>query len=186
MPSSSPPALPPGRRSSARRSTPIPASPCSAPAPAPRPRTSSIPAGLPPDLPAVATRVARVESLRPGGGIPLSGGGAFHIWREITDGTSEVVETTADGEAAVRRAGNLTYLAGWPDGPAMRRLMRAAAAEAGLPTLDLPDGLRRRTTPAETFWFNYAAHPLPLAGPAGDPTLPAELAPAGVHRVMKG
>jgi beta-galactosidase len=146
----------------------------------------SIPAAMPPDLPALATRVARVESLRPGGAIPLTGGGAFHIWREITDGASEVVETTADGEAAVRHAGNLTYLAGWPDGPAMRRLMRAAAAEAGLPTLDLPDGLRRRSTPAETFWFNYAAHPVPLAAPAGDPTLPAELAPAGVHRVVKG
>ncbi len=48
----------------------------------------AIPAAMPPDLPALATRVARVESLRPAGPVQLEGGGAFHIWREITDGDS--------------------------------------------------------------------------------------------------
>jgi beta-galactosidase len=146
----------------------------------------AIPAALPPDLPTLETRVARVESLRPAGPVPLEAGGAFHIWREITDGASEVAERTADGEPALRRAGNLRYLCGWPDRTAMRRLLGAAAREAGLATLDLPDGLRRVETAGEVFWFNYAASPAALAEVAGDPDLPASLAPADLHRRVKG
>jgi len=145
----------------------------------------SIPGAMPPDLPALRTRVARVESLRPGGAVPLEGGGAFHIWREITDGDAEVVERTSDGEPALRRAGPLRYLCGWPDRTAMRRLMAGFAREAGLPVLDLPDGLRRTETATEVFWFNYAAEPVPLAEIAGDPSLPATLAAADLHRAVK-
>ncbi len=144
-----------------------------------------IPAAMPPDLQALATRVARVESLRPTGLVGLEGGGAFHIWREITDGDSEVRERTADGEAAVRVANKLRYLCGWPDRGAMRRILGDAAREAGLATLDLPDGLRRTETAAEVFWFNYAAEPVALAEIAGDPSLPATLGPADLHRIMK-
>jgi beta-galactosidase len=149
-------------------------------------RDMAIPAAMPPDLPALATRVARVESLRPAGRVPLEGGGAFHIWREFTDGASEVVERTADGEPALRRAGRLRYLCGWPDRAAMRRLLGAAARDAGLATLDLPDGLRRTETATEVFWFNYAAEAVPLAAIAGDPTLPATLGPADLMRLPKG
>ncbi len=142
----------------------------------------AIPAALPPDLPALQTRVARVESLRPAGPVPLERGGNFHIWREVTDGGSEVVELTADGEAALRRVGNLTYLCGWPDPAAMRRLMAGFAREAGLEVLDLPDGLRRTQTASEIFWFNYSAETVPLAAIAGDPSLPDKLAPADLYR----
>jgi hypothetical protein len=114
-------------------------------------RAMAIPAAMPPDLPALGTRVARVETLRPSGAVPLEGGGHFHIWREITDGASEVVERTSDGEAALRRAGNLRYLCGWPDRAAMRRLLGTAAREAGITTLDLPDGLRRTAPPSSPF-----------------------------------
>ena len=145
----------------------------------------TIPTAMPPDLPALATRVAHVESLRPGLTVRLAQGGAFHIWREITDGPSEVAETTLGGAAAVRRAGRLRYLCGWPDYPAMRRLMAGFAAEAGLPVLDLPEGLRRTETAGEVFWFNYTTKPLPLAAVAGDPSLPATLAPTDLHRQVK-
>lgn len=145
----------------------------------------AIPAAMPPDLPALATRVARVESLAPAGRVALEGGGAFHIWREITDGASAVVERTADGAAALRRAGRLTYLCGWPDRAAMRRLLGAAAREAGLATRDLPDGLRRTETAGEVFWFNYGADAVALAEIAQDPGLPATLGPADLHRRIK-
>jgi beta-galactosidase len=141
---------------------------------------------MPPDLPALATRVARVESLRPAGKVPLEGGGAFHIWREITDGTSEIVERSADGSAALRRSGRLLYLCGWPDRPAMRRILGQAARDAGLATVDLPDGLRRTETAGETFWFNYGADPVPLASIAGDPSLPASLGAADLLRIVHG
>ncbi len=145
----------------------------------------AIPAAMPPDFGALETRVARVESLRPTGPVPLQRGGAFQIWREITDGASEILERTADGEAALRRAGNLRYLCGWPDRPAMRRILGDAARAAGLATIDLPDGLRRTETAGEIFWFNYGADPAPLAEIAGDPTLPTTLAAADLHRRPK-
>ena len=148
-------------------------------------RAMAIPATMPPDLPGLATRVARVESLRPAGAIPLARGGAFHIWREITDGASEVLERTDDGEAAVRRAGRLIYLCGWPDRAAMRRLLGDAARAAGLATVDLPDGLRRTETAAEVFWFNYGPEAARLAALAGDPTLPETLGPADLLRLPK-
>jgi beta-galactosidase len=147
-------------------------------------RAMAIPEAMPPDLPALGTRVARVETLRPSGAVPLEGGGHFHIWREITDGASEVVERTSDGEAAMRRTGKLRYLCGWPDRAAMRRLLGTAAREAGIGTLDLPDGLRRTETAGETFWFNYGPDPVPLAAIAGNASVPATLAPADLHRVI--
>jgi beta-galactosidase len=156
------------------------------------PRTGSktqgfaIPEAMPPDLPALATRVTRVESLRPGGQIALGHGGQFQLWREFTEGASEVVERTADGEPALRRAGRLTYLCGWPDRAAMRRILGEAARAAGLATLDLPHGLRRTETAGEVFWFNYAAEPAALASIAGDASLPDTLGPADLHRVVKG
>lgn len=146
----------------------------------------SIPAAMPPDLPRLDTRVARVETLRPSAATPLERGGVFHIWREVTDGGSEVVERTTDGEAALRRVGRLHYLCGWPDRDAMRRILGDAARAAGLETIALPDGLRRTETAAEVFWFNYAAEPAPLAEIAGDSSLPASLGAADLHRVVKG
>ena len=145
----------------------------------------AIPAAMPPDMPALETRVAQVESLRPTGSVPLEAGGAFHIWREITDGASDVLERAADGAAALRASGRLRYLCGWPDRDAMRRLLGDAAREAGLATLDLPDGLRRTETADEVFWFNYAADPVALAEIAGDPSLPATLGAADLWRVVK-
>ena len=145
----------------------------------------AIPAAMPPDLPALATRVSRVESLPPAAPVPLEGGGQFRIWRELTDGDSEVVEWTADGQPALRRAGRLGYLCGWPDRAAMCRILGDAARAAGLATLALPDGLRRTETAGEVFWFNYSAEPMALAAIAGDPTLPEVLGPADLHRQVK-
>ena len=67
----------------------------------------------------------------------------------------------------------------------MRRLLGDAARAAGLATLALPDGLRRTETASEVFWFNYGAKPVALAALAGDPSLPATLGPADLHRAVK-
>jgi beta-galactosidase len=67
----------------------------------------------------------------------------------------------------------LHYLAGWPDDATFDRLLREAAAEAGIETVDLPDGLRIRDAGDWRFVFNYAPEPLEFAG--------VEIPPAGVH-----
>ena len=53
------------------------------------------------------------------------------------------------------RSGSLIYLAAWLDGEALTGLLRNLCAEANIDTLDLPEGLRRRSTGEEVFWFNY-------------------------------
>ena len=78
-----------------------------------------IPADLPPGVlrRIIDIRVRRVESLRPGARITLSGQGAFVRWREfLALGESVAPEfTSEDGETALARSDNVFYLAGWPD-----------------------------------------------------------------------
>jgi beta-galactosidase len=85
---------------------------------------------------------------------------------------ARVLERLANGAPALVAQGNWRYLAGWPDAAAARRLVRGICAEAGLETLELPDGLRCRLAGGRRFWFNYDAAPVTFAGR----TLP----PAGV------
>ncbi len=152
------------------------------------PRTGSktadltIPESPPPDFAPLDVTVSRVETLRPNAPIGLEKGGSFHIWREFTEGGSEIVERTDEGEAAMRRSGGVIYLCGWPDKVAMRRIMRDLAATAGLRIYDLPDGLRRRETEEEVFWFNYGTSSVDLASVTGDGRLPTSLGAADLHR----
>jgi beta-galactosidase len=133
----------------------------------------AIPVPLPPALPGLDARVARLESLPPDAPVPLAQGGAFLHWREKLEGAAEVVEATADGWPALVRAGGLHYLAGWPDEAALDRMLARACAEAGVAAEPMPEGLRRRETATHRFLFNYNAVPMEW----GTLTLP----PAGVH-----
>ena len=85
----------------------------------------------------------------------MQGGGAVQHYREWLEGEAEVVARYADGEALAMRAGNLTYLGGWPDRELLARLMAAACRDAGLEVVELPAGVRIRDTAGERFWFNY-------------------------------
>ena len=96
-------------------------------------------------------------------------------WLEHLETGAAVVERTTDGLPVLVRHGRRLYLGGWPDAAAARRVLRALAAEVGLDPIDVPDGVRRRRTGAETFLFNYAAEPRAFEGHA--------LPPAGVVRV---
>jgi beta-galactosidase len=132
----------------------------------------AIPVPLPPAIPGLTATVARVESLPPDLPVPLAAGGAFRHWREKVEG-GPVIEATADGWPALV-GGRLRYLCGWPDEAALDRMLRAACAEVGLPTMDLPAGLRTRTDGRHRFWFNYGAEAVEHAG--------RRLPPAGVLR----
>ncbi len=123
----------------------------------------SIPQSLPPDLPEAGLKVERVESLRPDSAEPLSEGGHFQIWREHVSGTAEVLECSVDGTPAVLQNGRIRYLAGWPDRAAMKRILRAAAAEAGLQIVDMPRDIRFRDAGVQRFVFNYGMETVDLS-----------------------
>jgi beta-galactosidase len=133
----------------------------------------SIPVPLGPDLPGCDVSVVLAESLPPTAEVPLEDGGRFLHWFEHLEGTAPVTLRTTDGRPAMVGQGAVRYLAGWPDDPSFDRIVRALCAEAGVPTLDLPDGLRVRDTARHRFVFNYAPEPQRWNGV----TIPA----AGVH-----
>ncbi|MDG1009742.1 MAG: beta-galactosidase, partial [Amylibacter sp.] len=85
-------------------------------------------------------------------------------YREEIEGTTDVVETLADGRAAVVRQGALTYMASWPDETASMRILGELCARAGVEVMDLPEGLRVRDCGAERFWFNYGAEAVTFEG----------------------
>ena len=114
-----------------------------------------IPVPLPPDLPGMDVTVASVESLRPDMPVPLAGGGAATGWLERLEGGATVLETTHTGAPVLVAEGKLHYLGAWLDQPALRRVLGELCRASGLETLDLPDGVRRRDTGTERFWFNY-------------------------------
>jgi beta-galactosidase len=138
---------------------------------------------IPPELPpgdlqrAIPLKVTRVESLRPGVAAPPA-----RDWLEHCETALTPAATLADGQGLIYRAGRLRYLAATLGSDALARLLAAVAGEAGLATVDLPEGVRLRRHRGLRFAFNYAAEPRRLpADTAREFLLGAEgLPPAGV------
>ncbi|MCZ8019046.1 beta-galactosidase [Novosphingobium sp.] len=130
------------------------------------PRTGSrtvdfaIPAGLAPgDL--FPAKVARVESLRPG--LEHRGDGwAIARWLEHLETAAAPELVAGDGTVASWQYGNRRYLGAWPDRALALALLGRAAADAGLATHRLPEGLRLRRAGSRLFAFNYAAQAVDL------------------------
>ena len=135
-----------------------------------RTQDMQIPVPLPPNLPGLDATVTQVESLRPGMGIALEKGGHFQHYYEHLAGAAQVTERTTQGQPAMMCAGQLHYLAGWPDPQAFHRILATACAEVGIATYPLPEGLRLRETKTERFWFNYAAKTQTFDGKTFAPT----------------
>ena len=133
-----------------------------------------IPVPLPPALPGLDCIVAYVESLPPGATLAVEGGGRVHRWREEIEGSAEVALRLADGRPLMMRAGPLRYLAGWPDEEALGRILHDACEEAGVETMEMPEGVRVRDAGTHRFCFNYGPEAVEVHGVA--------LPPAGVHR----
>jgi beta-galactosidase len=138
---------------------------------------------IPPELPpghlqrAIPLKVTRVESLRPG-----VAAAPARDWLEHCETALTPAATLADGQGLLYRAGRLRYLAATLGSDALARLLAAVAGEAGLVTVDLPEGVRLRRHRGLRFAFNYAAEPRRLpADTAREFLLGAEgLPPAGV------
>ncbi len=132
------------------------------------------PVPLPPGLPGLDVTVARVESLRPGCEMPLAKGGQVTRYRDVLDGSADVLETVGDGAPVMVASEKLAYLGGWLDDAGLVRVVADAARRAGVALTPLPEGVRLRETATERFWFNYGASEATVDGRI--------LPPAGVLR----
>ena len=113
----------------------------------------SVPLG--PTISGINVTVAKAESLRSDMTVPLGSGGVIKHYREHLSGAAEILERDAAGAPVVMRSGRMRYLGGWFDDTALRRVFARACDDAGIETLDLPEGVRIRDTETERFWFNY-------------------------------
>lgn len=128
----------------------------------------AIPVPLPPAIDGLDVTVALVESLRPDSPIPLIGGGHATGYAETLEGTQTPVFETENGPITVTN-GHATYNGAWLDDDGLDRLIAHLCTAQNIPTQPMPEGIRRRTTATEEFWFNHTADPAET--PAG--TIPA-------------
>jgi len=123
-----------------------------------------IPTPLPPGLPGLDVTVARVESLRPDMPMALHEGGHVQGYREVLEGRAEASLRTQAGDAVSVTNGRMTYLGAWLEENGWHGLLRPICLQKGIPTLDLPTGVRLRDTGVERFWFNFTTAPVQIAG----------------------
>lgn len=130
--------------------------------------------------------VSHVESLPPG---VVHGGKGWEVarWLDHIEGAGEAEFMADDGTVAGWRHGAVRYLATWPGRALIDRLLARAAADAGLETHALDEGLRLRSAGDRTFAFNYAGHPVALpASLTGDLVSGSRvLPPAGVSVIAR-
>ncbi|KKB82782.1 beta-galactosidase [Devosia limi DSM 17137] len=132
----------------------------------------SIPAALGPDLPQnlLAAKVIRVDSVDPQLEVEVKGGGgSVHHWRERIETTAEVVIEDAENWPVLLSQGKLFYLAASGSKALVQRVVDYLIAEADLPTLALPAGVRCRVRDGMRVYVNYGAGPATLT-PAADET----------------
>jgi beta-galactosidase len=123
----------------------------------------NIPTPLPPAWPGSDLTVARVQSIRPDMPVMLSGGGTVHSYLEQIEAGGDIALTTQDGAPVATLCGSqICYMAGWGDDAAHMRLIRIMAPD--LPFDPMPEGVRRRDTGTETFWFNYSSASVAIEG----------------------
>ncbi|WGW05624.1 beta-galactosidase [Tropicibacter oceani] len=124
----------------------------------------AIPVPLPPALPGLNVTVSRVETLRPDMPRALAGGGHAQLYIEELEGSAEPVLNTQAGDSIMVAKDNLAYLGAWLDAQGMDRVVQWACDKAGLQTLALPEGVRRRFDGTHTYWFNHTPERAEVAG----------------------
>ncbi len=117
-----------------------------------------------PGLSALDCSVDLIETLPPRAERPVQGGGAAVHWAEHLSGAAADLLTFTNGAAALKGAGGLWYLGGFPDEALWDRIVAMAAQKAGLNLFPMPEGVRRRETTAHEVLINYNAHPVVLQG----------------------
>ena len=126
----------------------------------------SIPERLGPDLPAnlLDAKVVRVDSVDPGVQIEVRGSGTLHHWRERIETNAELLIEDVDGWPVLIAQGRLHYLAASGSKSLVQRVVDLLIAEANLPTLALPAGVRCRTRDGFRIYVNYGTGGATLNG----------------------
>lgn len=157
------------------------------------PRTGSktcdlqISEGLPPGelsrlLPITVTRV---ESLAPESTLDVTLNGERYVaglWREMVRTTISPLARFSDGSGAYFQHSHIHYLATWPHGPLLTKILSDLAVAAGLHVTQLPEGVRISRRGGLTFAINYAneAREAPAPDNASFVLGGRDLPPAGV------
>ena len=124
---------------------------------------------LGPNLPNLDVMTTRVETLRPDMPILLEGGGSVKGWSEVLESSDTPFRIMANGDIAAVSAGNITYLGGWFDDEALINVFRELCLKGEIKFIEMPEGLRRRQTLHEMFWFNYGTASVEVEGRTFDP-----------------
>jgi beta-galactosidase len=144
-----------------------------------------IPKTLAPDLSRnqLDLRVTRVSTTDPVHQTPVKGGGSVHLWRERIETGGEVVLEDEDDLPVLVSQGKLYYLTASGNKALVQRVVDYLIAEADLPVLNLPAGVRCRVRDGFRIYVNYGTGGATLnhAGDeAGYVVGEAEIAAAGV------
>lgn len=145
----------------------------------------SIPRALGPDLPQnlLDAKVTRVDSLPEPVSVTVKGGGATRLWREKVETRAEIVMQDSEDVPVLIAQGKLFYLTASGDRALVQRVADHLIAEADLPTLNLPAGVRCRTRDAFRIYVNYGGGTAtlnPAPDEAGYVVGAAEMPAAGV------
>ena len=132
---------------------------------------------LPPNLPNLDVTVARIDTPRGDMPIPLSNGGHALRYREVLEGSATPILTDQQGDAIAVQNQSSVYLGAYLEHETLIRFYNHLLTETNIETLQLPQGLRKRVTKTEEFWFNYDCETMDT--PHG------KLEPAGVLRVPR-
>lgn len=145
----------------------------------------AIPPRLGPDLPSnlLDVKVVRVDSIDPALTVEVKGSGTVHHWRERIETRAQVVVEDDEGWPVLLNQGRLYYLGASGSKALIQRVVDYLIAEADLPVLNLPAGVRCRTRGGLRIYVNYGAGTAqlnPAADEAGYVLGGAEMAGAGV------
>ena len=132
---------------------------------------------LPPNLPNLDVTVARIDTPRGDMPIPLSNGGHALRYREVLEGSANPILTDQQGGAIAVQNQSSIYLGAYLEHETLIQFYDRLLTETNIETLQLPQGLRKRVTKTEEFWFNYDCQTMDT--PHGT------LEPAGVLRVPR-
>ena len=118
----------------------------------------SIPAGLAPDLSSnlLDAKVMRIDSIDPSVEVEVKGSGAVRLWRERIETKVNVIIEDVEGWPVLIAQGKLHYLGASGTKALIQRVVDYLIAEAELPTIELPAGVRCRVRDGLRVYVNYS------------------------------
>jgi beta-galactosidase len=124
----------------------------------------SIPLQLAPDLPSnlLDAKVLRIDSVDPSIEIEVKGTGAVRLWRERIETKAQVIIEDVEGWPVLLAQGKLHYLGASGTKALVQRVVDYLIAEAQVPTIELPAGVRCRVRDGYRIYVNYSTSPANL------------------------